>query len=453
MQTCRRAALLFAALTVAAGLRPDGSLSTIGAQTVVSTEDPRLRTLPAELRERGRVALQEPDEGKRADLLELLLEAEPLSALDFVLTLLEQDPSPVVRAEIIDELEDARDPRITPALERRVATDPDGDIVIAALELLRARALTPLMAMLEERVAEARKSGDAARLRRLASEQERWSTVVRGGLLPTFLQQPPPVFAAAPGGAALRVLAFGDFGDGSDSQRQVAAAMREYHAKQRFDFAVTLGDNFYSTGMSSPDDERWKTWWSDLYDPLGIQFYATLGNHDWGQPDSPAAEILYSARSKSWRMPAAYYTFTAGPAQFFALDTDVISEAQLLWLTDALDASKARWKIVYGHHPIYSHGRHEDNNLKIDQLLPALRDRADIYLAGHDHDMQHLRPEGRLHFFIAGSGGKLRPIEAGPRSLFAMSANGFAVLEVEESALRVSFVGVKGEELYRYELK
>jgi hypothetical protein len=318
---------------------------------------------------------------------------------------------------------------------------------------MRARANRPLLALLERRIKEVREAGDMAQLAQLAREHERWTTIVRGGLLPTFLQQPPAIFAAAPADKPARVLAFGDFGDGSQAQRTVAAAMRTYHGAHPFDFAVTLGDNFYSIGMASPDDERWKTWWSDLYDPLGIPFYATLGNHDWGQPNSPAAEILFTARSPSWRMPAAYYTFTAGAAQFFALDTDIISEAQLLWLTSALDASPARWKIVYGHHPIYSHGQHEDNNVKIDQLLPVLRDRADIYLAGHDHDMQHLQPEGRLHFFIAGSGGKLRPIEPGPRSVFAKSAHGFAVLEIEKERLQVAFIGVGGEELYRYELK
>jgi 3',5'-cyclic AMP phosphodiesterase CpdA len=267
------------------------------------------------------------------------------------------------------------------------------------------------------------------------------------------MQQPPLLFEAAPAGRAVRVLAFGDYGDGGDAQRQVAQAMRAYHDRKHFDFAVTLGDNFYDTGMASPDDARWKTWWSDLYDPLGIPFYATLGNHDWGQPNSPAAEILYTKRSPSWRMPSTYYTFTAGAAQFFALDTDIISEAQLLWLESALDASRARWKIVYGHHPIYSAGVHEDNNQKIAQLLPLLRDRADVYLAGHDHDMQHLRPEGRLHFFIAGTGGKLRPVQPGPRSLFAKSANGFAVLEIDADTLQMVFVGVGGEELYRYTLR
>ena len=64
-------------------------------------------------------------------------------------------------------------------------------------------------------------------------------------------------------------------------------------------------------------------------------------------------------------MPAAYYTFQAGAVQFFALDTDLISEAQLRWLTESLDKSVATWKVVYGHHPIYSAGQHEDNEDKI----------------------------------------------------------------------------------------
>ena len=73
-----------------------------------------------------------------------------------------------------------------------------------------------------------------------------------GGLLPTFMQQPPPVFAAVPTGWPVRVLAFGDFGDGSDAQKEVATTMLAHHRQKRFDFAVTLGDNFNSTGMESP---------------------------------------------------------------------------------------------------------------------------------------------------------------------------------------------------------
>jgi tartrate-resistant acid phosphatase type 5 len=412
----------------------------------------RIEHLPAALQAQARAVLAEADEDRRSDLVEGLIETDAAGSLDFVLALLEEEASADVRENIVDELEDVADPRVGPALERRVLHDPDPGIAIAALELLRVRATEPLLGLLQKRFDTARASGDAPQVTALAAEHERWMTLLRGGLLPTFLQEPPPVFAAAPADRPVRVLAFGDFGDGSEAQRTVAAAMGAYHAKRPFDFGVTLGDNFYSTGMASPNDERWKTWWSDLYDPLGILFYATLGNHDWGQPNSPAAEILFTAKSPSWRMPTAYYTFTAGAAQFFALDTDEIAEKQLLWLQDALAASPARWKIVYGHHPIYSHGQHEDSEENIERLLPVLRDRADIYLAGHDHDMQHLRPEGRLHFFVAGTGGKLRPIEPGPRSLFARSVRGFAVLEIARDTLEVAFVDVSGAELYRYAL-
>ena len=417
-----------------------GQASSSARQAPVAADDARLLKLPAQLRDQGRLVLIEPDEDKRADLVELLAEKDAVGALDFLLAVLESDPSADVRENIVDELEEVEDPRVDPALERRVLLDPDLDIALAALELLRARSATPLMRLLERRLDVERKNGRTEAVGRLAAEHDRWTTIVRGGLLPTFFQTPPALFSLKPAPMPIRVLAFGDFGDGGEAQKRVAAAMLRYHQQHSFDFAITLGDNFYPRGMDSPSDPRWESWWSALYDPLKIQFYAAFGNHDWNQPNGPAAEILFSQRSPSWRMPAAYYTFEAGPVQFVALDTDIISEAQLLWLADALDKSRATWKVVYGHHPIYSEGQHEDNNQKIAQLLPVLKDRADVYLAGHDHDMQHLKPEGRLHFFVAGSGGKLRTIEPGPRSLFARSANGFAVLEANDRALTVTFV-------------
>jgi hypothetical protein len=419
----------------------------------VAIDEARLAKLPPALREHGRAILEERDEDKRADLAETLADTDVIGAMDFLLALLESDPSADVRENIVDELESVDDPRVDPALERRVLHDTDIDIALAALDLLRSRAEMPLLRLLEQRLAMERKAGTPPAVDRLMREQERWTTIVRGGLLPTFFQIPPPLFTVKPADQPVHVLAFGDYGDGGEGQKRVAEAMHRYHQQQRFDLAITLGDNFYPRGMDSPSDTRWTTWWSALYDPLNIQFYASLGNHDWNQPNSPAAEILFGQRSPTWRMPAAYYTFEAGPIQFFALDTDIISEAQLHWLDTELGRSRATWKVVYGHHPIYSEGRHEDNNDKIEQLLPVLRDRADVYFAGHDHDMQHLKPEGRLHFFVAGSAGKLRTIEPGPRSVFAKGARGFATIAADSAALSVKFVEEDLSSPYTYSLK
>lgn len=267
------------------------------------------------------------------------------------------------------------------------------------------------------------------------------------------LQVASEPFSLKAAGQPIRVLAFGDFGDGSQRQKEVAASMLQYHRQRPFDFAITLGDNFYNKGMKGVDDPRWKTWWDELYDPLGIQFYATLGNHDYGFQQSPEAEILYSKKSPSWRMPATQYTFTAGWVQFFAIDSAAMTPNQLEWLKKALNNSFYGWKVVYGHHPIYSHGQHGDSRELIRELLPVIRDRADVYLAGHDHDMQHLKPEGSLHFFVSGTGGKARSINPGPRSLFAKSALGFLVLEGDQSSLKMTFVEKTLQPLYEYMLK
>jgi tartrate-resistant acid phosphatase type 5 len=272
-------------------------------------------------------------------------------------------------------------------------------------------------------------------------------------MLQPELQVAPPLFSLKPRGQPIRVLAFGDFGDGGKGQREVASAMLQYHRQRPFDFAITLGDNFYNKGMRGVDDPRWKTWWDQLYDPLGIQFYATLGNHDYGFPQSPEAEVLYSKKSPSWRMPATRYTYTAGWVQFFATDSQKMTPDQLEWLQKELASSTARWKVVYGHHTIYSHGYHGNTPELIRELLPLIKDRVDIYLSGHDHDMQHLRPEGNLHFFVSGSGGKLRRIRPGPRSLFAMSARGFAVLEANAESVKMTFVSTTLQPLYEYTLK
>ena len=415
--------------------------------------DARLSKLPPTLRDQGLALLTQSDNKLRARLADDLARKDPEAAMDFLLSVLEADPSPEVRAAVVDRLGRYPDPKIQLALRRCVLSDPATRVVLVAIERLRVQQNQELAQLLKRRIEQARSTGDEAALRQLAPEQERWISLVRGTMLPAFLRVPPPTFSLKAADKAVRVLAFGDYGNGSEEQKQVATAMQRYHRQTPFDFGITLGDNFYSSGVESPTDPRWKTWWEALYEPLGLKIYATLGNHDWGLADSPAGEILYTQQSPSWRMPAPYYTFTAGSAQFFALDTNDVSEAQLLWLKDELGRSRARWKIVYGHHPIYSDGAHSDNEGLIKRLLPVLKGRADIFLAGHDHDLQHLKPEDGVHFFVCGVGGAgLRQPTPGPRSLFAKSVHGFGVLEADDRQLTVRFMDTGLNRLYEYTL-
>jgi 3',5'-cyclic AMP phosphodiesterase CpdA len=153
-------------------------------------------------------------------------------------------------------------------------------------------------------------------------------------------------------------------------------------------------------------------------------------------------------------MPAPYYTFVAGPIQFFALDTIELSQKQLKWFEEELQKSQSTWKVVYAHHPIFSDGYHGDNSALRNQLLPLLRNRVDLYITGHEHDMQHLKPADRVHFVISGAGGsEVRPTRATSRAFFARAANGFAILEANRTQLDIRLVGADARVMHQYTLR
>jgi tartrate-resistant acid phosphatase type 5 len=425
-----------------------------------------LDKIPAELREQARVyiTLTEGDQRRWLSISESLLResvwlalASNPEAADFVLKQLPKESSATARARVVRNLPNfghwRNNPGVKPMLQQLVASDVDASVVKEALETLRVFEMRALREQLERRIEVEKRSGRSRLLTPLGQEQERWISLERGVMLPSFLRAVPPEFSVKQAGSRIRVLAFGDFGTGSDEQKRLAATMLQYHKKHRFDFGITLGDNFYPRGMNGLNDPRWLTQWESLYGLLRIEFYAVMGNHDWYGADSPAAEILYTQQSRSWRMPAPYYTFTAGDAQFFALDANDISESQLDWLDKELSKSRARWKVVYSHFPLYSATR-GDNAELIARLLPVMSGRVDIYIAGHDHNLQHLKAEGGVNFFTSGGGGAgLYEVGTTERSLFKSRTNGFAVIETDKTSITVSFIGADGKELYRYVIK
>ncbi len=256
---------------------------------------------------------------------------------------------------------------------------------------------------------------------------------------------------------SIHFVALGDFGSGKPGQIEVAEGIARRHRAQPFQFGITMGDNFYRCGVRSVDDPKWESRWEKLYTPLGIPFYATLGNHDYGLPPiacpaggaSAQAEVDRTSRSTSWRMPARYYTFTAGPARFIAIDTQGWSTEQLDWirrtLAETRDEPGIRWRIVYGHHPIYTSGVHL-NQRRIGrlrrELLPVLKDAGvDLYICGHDHDMERLNADG-IDLLIAGSGGAdLRaPHKPQPESVFTAKKYGFLDLFVTADRISAQFL-------------
>jgi acid phosphatase len=279
------------------------------------------------------------------------------------------------------------------------------------------------------------------------------------------------------GRAYVQFLALGDFGSGNGDQRAVAAAMAATSAKDPVSFIVSVGDNIYESGVTSVTDPQWKTKFEMMYDQpsLSVPFYAVFGNHD--VRSNAQAQIDYTTVSRHWKMPAEYYTFTASAAtdtlgmhdstsvQFFCINTNPIAylsaaeasalpdtgaeRRQLHWLDSALARSTARWRVVVGHHTIYSGGEHGDNPVLQDLLQPILaRNRVDVYLCGHDHHLEMIRPVQGIHYVISGAGGKSRDVTWRENTIFAATNNGFNLFRAGSSELLVEFLDRNGTVIF-----
>ena len=115
-------------------------------------------------------------------------------------------------------------------------------------------------------------------------------------------------------------------------------------------------------------------------------------------------------------MPNAYYDYTVGTVHFFAIESNSFanSKAQQAWLKSELQNSTAKWNVVYGHHPIRSGGKHGNSSKLIQNLEPLLCQYADIYLAGHDHDLQYLKSDCGLALVVSGAAAKSQKTGRGP---------------------------------------
>ena len=267
--------------------------------------------------------------------------------------------------------------------------------------------------------------------------------------------------------SAVEFVAFGDAGKGNRGQRQVAEAMHKVCRERGCDFALMLGDNLYNRGFEQPRDPRMKARFDDLYLSLDIPVYGVLGNHDYatGRDTMRAQWQLDWARTHNQlEMPAHFYRFEAGPVTFFGLDTNRVfqwgEEEQSAWLADALPKAQSPWKVVFGHHPYRSNGRHGNAGQYEGWRLPlvggaALKQlfddrlcgQADLYLSGHDHTLQSLQWCG-VELVVSGAGATHTPlVDRGNETRFEASQLGFAWLRLDAN-MTLAFYDDQGKLLF-----
>jgi len=276
--------------------------------------------------------------------------------------------------------------------------------------------------------------------------------------------QPIPEFSIPERSAGKNYVCFiaiGDQGAGGRGQKHVAHLMNEKARQDSLHFILTLGDNFYNDGVTSTSDRQWLEKFEAMYDlpHLEVPFYPTLGNHDHHFGNA-RHQVEYSRKNEQWRMPHNYYTFSkkidsSASIQFFALDTQRLKDretndlAQVDWLERELRASTATWKIVYGHHPLFSYGDHGNVRRMIELVQPLLEKyTVDAYVAGHDHDRQLLGPVNGIYYIISGTGSKSRDTSYDEMTIFAGTNLGFAWFRVSAGEMHVQFIEANGQVEY-----
>ncbi|XP_059649806.1 purple acid phosphatase 17-like [Cornus florida] len=282
---------------------------------------------------------------------------------------------------------------------------------------------------------------------------------------------------------SLKFLVVGDWGrKGLYNQSEVAFQMGRVGQELNIEFVISTGDNFYDNGLTSVNDPAFKESFTQIYsaESLQKQWYAVLGNHDYrGDVKAQLSPVLRKI-DRRWLILRSY-VLNAGIAEFFFVDTtpfvDVYFDdplhhrydwrgishretylARLLKdLESALSSSKAKWKIVVGHHAMRSVSHHGDTQEVVERILPVLKaNNVDMYVNGHDHCLQHLSClDSPIQFITSGAGSKawrgdVKDHHNRCAINFFHDGQGFMSVQMTQTNAEMVFYDVFGKVIYRW---
>jgi acid phosphatase type 7 len=176
---------------------------------------------------------------------------------------------------------------------------------------------------------------------------------------------------------------------------------------------ITLGDNVYPGGLMRHYVNCYVPTWGQFKD----RTLASPGNHDGGNGKAPDYFSYFGKAAGAARR--GYYRHSAGNWQIYSFNSNLEDDkmqAQLGWLKQELATHNKpnQCTLAFWHHPYFSSGGHGNNDFMRD-IWQALQDaKADVVLAGHDHNYERLAPitaDGKIdekngiRSFIVGTGG------------------------------------------------
>jgi hypothetical protein len=253
------------------------------------------------------------------------------------------------------------------------------------------------------------------------------------------VRHPRGVFVRSLSRPRSTVWAVGDGGNGSAVAKRVARLI----ARTRPDRVLYLGDVYDWDNAA-----EFARQYGSVYGRLARITAPTPGNHD--TPTRKGYDPYW--RRIKGKSPPSFYSFRLSGWGVFSLNSEVAhgpGSAQLRWLRSRL-RGRGDCRLAFWHSPRYSAGEHHGDDEDMAPVWEELRGRATIVLAGHEHDMQRLKPIDGITSLISGAGGKdLYDVDhRDPRLEFANDTqHGALRLVLEPGRARFAFVNAGGRTL------
>jgi len=254
-------------------------------------------------------------------------------------------------------------------------------------------------------------------------------SVQPGGIKASFKTSPD-------GDADLFFLAWGD----CRTSYERLAKMSALAARDLPDFSVHTGD-LVDEGTVPEDWDRFFEAAAPLLRTGAL--WPSMGNHEYD------AKLYYDLFILP--APERYYTFSAGPAQFFILDADWNGRRdpkQRAWFSEEMKKSSARWRFVVLHQPVVS--------CPCDDFTPETsmyrifgriieEGRVAAVFQGHNHNYQRAERNGVLYITTGGAGAPLYSIgDQTPETKCARVVNHYVRVRVSGKTLSLEAVDLNG---------
>ncbi|MFN8417137.1 MAG: metallophosphoesterase [Cytophagaceae bacterium] len=212
----------------------------------------------------------------------------------------------------------------------------------------------------------------------------------------------------------LQIWVTGDAGRITEYQRNMRDAYYQYTGTNHTDAWLLLGDNAYNDGT---DEEYQYSMFENMFEEIMTHtvIWPAPGNHDLDKYDPAMKDApyfdIFSVPTQGEAGGVAsgtesYYSFNIGNVHFISLDSydtprDSL-QAMGVWLKQDLEANTLPWIVAYWHHPPYSKGSHDSDDINDskernpsgrsrlfemrEQIVPLLEKYGvDLVLTGHSH--------------------------------------------------------------------